>query len=171
MFLPNHHDMTERAKSAKLGLRQGSFLAVALVVSSIALGLSGCQPHEGSESQLKEDVDSFATYYYNWHFEKAAKFCTPESEKWLRYASSNVHQADIDLLHAKQQDALVEIQDIDFGDDETSATVNLQVTDFYQMDSIGQEAHLVQQAGFKLPMALHEGKWKVLLKELPQKVK
>jgi len=137
----------------------------------ILLGLSGCQPHEGSESQLKEDVDSFATYYYNWHFEKAAKYCTPESEVWLRYASSNVHQADIDLLHNKPEDAAIEINDIDFGDDEVSATVHLQVSDFFQMDSIGKEAHLIKQADFKLPMVLHEGKWKVVLKDLPTKSK
>ena len=27
------------------------------------LSLMSCQPHEGSEEQLKADVDSFATYY------------------------------------------------------------------------------------------------------------
>ena len=46
--------------------------------------LMSCQPHKGSEEQLKADIDSFATYYYNWHFEKAARFCTPESKVWLR---------------------------------------------------------------------------------------
>lgn len=65
------------------------------------LALMSCQPHKGSEEQLKADIDSFATYYYNWHFEKAARFCTPESKVWLRYAASNVHQADIELLKAK----------------------------------------------------------------------
>lgn len=133
--------------------------------------LCGCQPHEGSESQMKEDVDSFATYYYNWHFEKAAKFCTPESEAWLRYASSNVHQADIDLLHDKSEDATIEIDDISFGNDETSATVRFHVSNFYQMDTIGKEAHLVKQADFSLPMVMHGGKWKVVLKELPAKSK
>lgn len=141
------------------------FLLAALGPGLFCLG--GCQTHEGSESQLKEDVDSFATYYYNWHFEKAAKYCTPESEVWLRYASSNVHQADIDLLRNKPEDAAVEIQDIDFGDDNVSATVNLQVSDFYQMDSIGKAARLVRKACFRLPMAMHEGKWKVVLKKLP----
>ena len=130
--------------------------------------LLGCQSHEGSESQLREDVDSFATYYYNWHFQKAAPYCTPESEIWMKYAASNVHQADIDLLHAKSQDAQVEIGDVDFMDDEVSATVNLTVTNFLQMDTIGQEAHAIKKATFQLPMALHNGKWKVALKELPQ---
>lgn len=128
---------------------------------------SGCQMHEGSESQLKEDADSFATYYYNWHFEKAAKYCSSESEKWMRYAASNVHPADIDLLHNKPQDATIEIQEVSFGDDEVSAVVCLEVKDFYRTDTIGKEAHLVKQAAIQLPMTFHDGLWKVALKELP----
>lgn len=132
-----------------------------------ALAIVGCQPHEGSEEQLKEDVDSFATYYYNWHFEKALRYCTPESEKWLRYAASNVHQADIDLLHAKKEDASIEIEDIDFLDDEVSANVSVTVSNFLQMDTIGTEAHHVSQATFQLPMVMHNGKWKIKLASLP----
>lgn len=132
---------------------------------------TGCQPHEGSEKQLREDIDSFATYYYNWHFQQANKYCTPQSEKWLRYASSNVHQADIDLLHAKQEDAKIEIADIDFHDDEVSASIRLHVSDFLQMDTIGTAAHLMKDATFVIPMVMHDGKWKVDLKEIPLKEK
>jgi len=144
-----------------------NMLGLAAMVSLASAALSGCQPHEGSEKQLLEDVDSFATYYYNWYFEKALKYCTPESERWLRFAASNVHQADIDLLHAKEQDAVIEIEDVDYHDDKVSATVNLSVTDFLQMDTIGTEAHLKNKATFQLPMTLHEGKWKVALSQLP----
>ena len=126
-----------------------------------------CQPHKGSEEQLKADVDSFATYYYNWHFEKAARFCTPESKVWLRYAASNVHPADIELLKAKNEDAHIEIGDIDFKEDEVSATVNLEITNFLQMDTIGKEARLINKSKLTLPMTIHNGKWKVELKQLP----
>ena len=131
------------------------------------LSLMSCQPHEGSEEQLKADVDSFATYYYNWHFEKAARFCTPESKVWLRYAASNVHPADIELLKAKNEDAHIEIGDIDFKEDEVSATVNLEITNFLQMDTIGKEARLINKSRLTLPMTTHNGKWKVELKQLP----
>lgn len=134
---------------------------------SLLMAMTSCQPHEGSERQLKEDVDSFATYYYNWHFEQARKYCTPKSEIWLKWAASNVHPADIDLLRDKQQDAIVELGDIDFHDDEVSATANIKVTNFLRMDSIGKEAQLVREATFALPMTLHQGKWKVELKGLP----
>lgn len=148
----------------------GRYMVGGFILLSTGL-FTGCQPHEGSERQLKEDVDSFATYYFNWHFLQAAKYCIRDTRVWLRYASSNVHPADLDLLHAKTEDATVEIEDVDFHDDEVSATVSFKVKNFYQMDTIGQAAHLVDQAHFQLPMEMHQGRWQVKLTELPKKIK
>lgn len=136
-------------------------LTIIVMGAASILAYNGCRSHEGDEDQLKADADSFATYYYNWHFEKAVKFCTPESEQWLQYVASNVHQPDIDLLRSKKKDATIEIQDISYSDDGVSATVSLNVTNFLQMDTIGKEAHLVKQATFSLPMVLHDGRWKI----------
>ena len=71
----------------------------------------------GDEDQLENDIDSFATYYFNWQFPKTLKYCTQSSEPWLRYAASNVHQADVDLLRTKLRLPTIEINDIDFSDD------------------------------------------------------
>lgn len=144
----------------------GLCIAVACMTASI-FSLSGCEPHEGSEDQLKADVDSFATYYFNWHFPKAVKYCTQESERWLRYAASNVNETDVELLRQKPEDASIEITDIDFGDDETSATVTLTVHNYLQMDSIGQDPQLIEQTDFQLPMCMEKGLWKIKLDKLP----
>ncbi len=93
------------------------------------------------------------------------KYCTQSSEPWLRYAASNVHEADVELLRNKAEDATIEINDIDFGDDEASATVSITVHNFLQMDSIGQEAHLVEEADFHLPMCMEKGVWKIKKKK------
>ena len=153
-----------------LGKAMGSILSAAILAGIFIASstLSGCQPHEGSEEQLKADIDSFATYYYNWQFPKAIKFCTASSEPWLKYAASNVHEADVELLRNKEADATVEINDIDFGDDEVSAIADITVRNFLQMDSIGKEAHLVEEADFLLPMCMEEGVWKVRMASLPQ---
>ena len=145
-------------------------LGTAIVVAAIATslyGLSACQSHEGDDNQLEADVDSFATYYFNWHFPKTLKYCTKGSEPWLRYAASNVHKADVERLRAKEEDATVEINDITFGDDGVSATASITVHNFLQMDSIGQEAHLVDEAEFLLPMSMENNAWKINLKKLP----
>lgn len=124
----------------------------------------GCQTHEGSKEQLENDIDSFAIHYYNWHFTEALKYCTPTSERWLRYLASNVHEADIELLRNKEEDATIEINDIDFHDDEVTATAHVTVSNFLQMDTIGQAAHLIEQATFPLQLEMLQGKWKVNIK-------
>ena len=142
-------------------------IAVAAILTSVYT-LTGCQSHQGDENQLENDIDSFAIYYFNWQFPKTQKYCTQSSEPWLRYAASNVHQADVDLLRTKAEDATVEINDIDFGDDEVSAIADITVRNFLQMDSIGEEAHLVEEADFLLPMCMENGVWKVRMASLPQ---
>lgn len=129
-------------------------------------GCMGCQSHEGDEEQLKEYADSFATLYFNWHFEQAAHYATPSSEPWLRFASSNVGQADVDSLRSKEADAMVTLDDITYADD-TTATITLHVTDFLEMDTIGKAPLHKDKATFQLPMQIHEGKWKVALSKLP----
>lgn len=171
MFLSSHFGMETRIRHFRHSMRNAYALVGAMALFLSAAFLTGCQPHEGSESQLRADIDSFATYYYNWHFEKANKYCTPESEKWLRFAASNVHQADIDLLNKKTEDATIEISDINFHDDEVTADIQIDVTNFLQMDTLGTEAHHVNKATFIIPMTLHQDKWKVDLKELPLKEK
>ena len=40
-------------------------IAVAAILTSVYT-LTGCQSHQGDENQLENDIDSFATYYFNW---------------------------------------------------------------------------------------------------------
>ena len=141
-------------------------IAVAAILAS-AYTLTGCQSHQGDEDQLENDIDSFATYYFNWQFPKTLKYCTQSSEPWLRYAASNVHQADVDLLRTKAEAATIEINDIDFSDDGANATVSITAYNFLQMDSIGQDPQLIEQADFQLPMCMEKGLWKIKLDKLP----
>ena len=141
-------------------------IAVAAILTSVYT-LTGCQSHQGDEDQLENDIDSFATYYFNWQFPKTQKYCTQSSEPWLRYAASNVHEADVERLRTKSEDATVEINNISFGDDGTSAIASVTVHNFLQMDTIGQEAHLVDEAEFLLPMSMENNAWKINLNKLP----
>ena len=61
----------------------------------------------------------------------------------------------------------MEINDITFGDDGVTATASITVRNFLQMDSIGQEAHLVDEAEFLLPMSIENNVWKIKLEKLP----
>ncbi len=137
------------------------FILLATVPALMMVTESSCRHGAGSAEQLREEADSFATNYYNWHFKKALSYCTPESEKWLRFAASNVHKADVDLLRAKNEDAKIELGDISWQDNDTLATIEIKVSDFLQMDSIGKAAHLIPEARFHLSMVMRNGKWMV----------
>lgn len=132
-----------------------------MVLTMIAIIITGssCKQEPGSEEQLLEDADSFAVNYYNWHFEQALRYCTPESEKWLRYAASNVHEADVELLRNKEEDAQVELGDILYDDNDSIATIETKVYNYLQMDSIGKAAHLIPESTFRLTMVKRSGKW------------
>ena len=43
----------------------------------------------------------------------------------------------------------------------------LTVHNFLQMDSIGQDPQLIEQADFQLPMCMEKGLWKIKLDKLP----
>ena len=111
-------------------------------------------------------VDSFATHYFNYQFEDALRFCTPESERWLVYAASNVHQADIDILKKLSQGAEIEIQDIDIEAGDTTATVRIVVRNFLRMDTIGTQGHMTKEATFVLPATYMDKHWKIRMEGL-----
>lgn len=141
-----------------------SITSMMIVTTMLTCGISfcnGCRSHEGDEDQLREDADSFATNYFNWHFERALEFCTPNSELWLRYMASNVNQEDVDSLRGKEEDATVEIKDITYHGDGDSATVTVTVNKSLQMTSIGKPPHRVDYDTFSFPATIHEGKWKI----------
>jgi len=140
------------------------FFAMLLLVACSA-------SHEGKEEQLEQDVDSFATAYFNWHFHDALAYSTPTSEMWLHYAASNVHQADVDTLRNMKEGASHEIEEIAFSDSGDSATVSLKVKNFLRMDTIGTAGHLVEEAMFSLPAVYSNGRWKIDLRSFPKQQK
>ncbi|MBQ6203854.1 MAG: hypothetical protein IJK46_07145 [Prevotella sp.] len=144
------------------------FAAVAIFM------VAGCESASRfrMENKARTAADSFATYFFNWQFDKAAHFATDSSMIWLRYAASQVHKADIDLLRVKE-DAVINIDEI-FINDENTASARITVRDFIRMDTIGTEGHIVEKASFVLQMernAEKEEDWKIRMEGLPQSEK
>ena len=145
-----------------------------LIAVGAIIMVAGCESASRfrMESKARTAADSFATYYFNWQFDKAARFATDSSMIWLRYAASQVHEADIELLREKE-DAVVDIDEIVI-DDEEKASAHITVRDFVRMDTIGTEGHLVEKASFVLQMerkAEERGDWKIRMEGLPQSEK
>lgn len=141
-------------------------LKIAILVVS-ALSLCACQGTRGKK-QLRDEAREFADAFYNYQFDKCLQHCTPESEPWLRFAASNVHEADVRLLSAQETDATVEIDDISIDDGDSSATVHMTIHDFLAMDTVGKAGHMVGTATVSLPMTRRNGQWKISLTSFPK---
>lgn len=139
-------------------------MAFVVLLGSVT-SLTAC--HEGSESQLKETVDSFAEAYFNWQFPRAVPYCTQESRRWLSYAASQVNEYDVDSLRAMDRGAEHEISDIHY-DNDSMAIVNIAVHHYMSMDSLGQAARLVDEGLYRVPVVYKGERWLVELRGLPR---
>ncbi|MBR6937163.1 MAG: hypothetical protein IKH63_06285 [Prevotella sp.] len=143
------------------------------MVLGVLFFLVACDFHAGSSRQLKKEVDSFAVYYFNWQFHQAVRFVTPESEKWMHYAASQVHQADIDLLQSKELPASCEINEVVYSEDDKTAIAHVTIQNYLRMDTIGKAATIVNTAQFDIPLIYQAetDKWIVEVNELLRPVK
>ncbi|MBQ1759120.1 MAG: hypothetical protein IIZ94_05515 [Prevotella sp.] len=144
-----------------------------MMVLGVLFLLVACDFHAGSSRQLKKEVDSFAVYYFNWQFHHAVRFVTPESEKWMHYAASQVHQADIDLLQSKELPASCEINEVVYSEDDKTAIAHVTIQNYLRMDTIGKAATIVNTAQFDIPLIYQSetDKWIVEVNELLRPVK
>ena len=120
------------------------------ILLSVCVLLASCK---ASSEALDEDVQStavnFALSYFNYDFEGALKLATPESEKWLRYAATNVTQAVVDLYNSQQERVDVNIDNFYWTDD-TTACVSVSVSHFVVDDSIHSAPRVADEGLFRL---------------------
>ena len=140
-----------------------------VIVMASGLFITSCDDNkEKHETPLEEQVDSFANAYFNWQFYKAIKYVTPESEKWIKYAASQVHTADLKLINAQEEKAHVEIQDIE--QEDSTAKIKINVSNYMRMDTIGKAGRMIDEAQFTLfaKYQTTDKKWLIHLTNLPR---
>ena len=133
-----------------------------------ALCLTACsESHHVLDEQVEKCANAFAEAYFNYEFMEARERVTPESEKWLRFAASNMTQEDIDMLNAKSVPATTAVNDITTVDDTTAIAV-VEVKDFLQKDSIGKAGSIVDEATFALTVVKRDKEYFVRMEGLPR---
>lgn len=136
------------------------FSAFILLFICIFSSCSSENKENKDEMEILSVTDSFATKYYTWRFKDAARFSDEEFTRFLRFLSSNVNQKDIDVLTKSAETPgfsvdSVEIKEADLAD------VTLNLTNIYQMDSLGKEPQLTSKTTQKLILKKNNGKWQV----------
>ena len=123
-----------------------------------ALLLVACVPSQSdTDEEAQEAAIDFAEAYFNYDFKTAAKHSTPESEKWLRYAASNVTQEVVDLYNAQERRATTEVDDFYWNND-TTATVVIRISHYVADDSIAAAPHIAEEGLFCLTIVRRDGK-------------
>ena len=120
--------------------------------------LGACTPNQSDiDNQAQKTANEFLLAYFNFNFKKASKLSTPESEKWLQYAASNVTQAAVDLYNAQELSTSTEIDDFYWTDDST-ATVCVKVNGFVADDSIKPTPCITDEGLFSVTVVRRNSK-------------
>jgi len=128
----------------------------------------GCETDSSDyDKEVREVAAAFAEAYFNYDFEEARKLVTDDSEKWLRFAATNISQEDVDLLNAQMKAATVEIGEVSYIDDNT-LTVGITVEDFLLKDTLGKPGHIEDEAEYNLTVVKQGKKYLVRMACLPQ---
>jgi hypothetical protein len=125
--------------------------------------LTGCTVGENDAERV---AHQWGEAYFNYQFKQALDFSTPESERWLRFAASNITQADLDALQKNGQ-AVVSLDGYYAGSD-TTGTAYLNVSNWLCPDSIGHAGSLQEQATFQVSLVKRDGRWMVRMEGLPR---
>lgn len=136
----------------------------------IAAVLSGsCAETSITDNELKKQVTAFAEAYFNYNMPEAQKYVTPESVKWLQFASSNITQENLDALN-KEDDAEIEIEDCQETDDSTRL-VSLYVSSYYTIASIENSECTNADGIYQLTLVKRNKEWLIKMEGLPQSEK
>lgn len=134
----------------------------------VVIALWGCETDSSDiDKKVREVASAFAEAYFNYDFEEALKWVTDDSEKWLRFAATNISQEDVDSLNAQMKAATVEADEVSYIDDET-LTVGITVKDFLLKDTVGKPGHIENEAKYNLTIVKQGRKFRVRMACLPQ---
>ena len=96
---------------------------------------------------------------------------TPDSEKWLQLAASNVTQDDLDLLYQQEERAEIDTENMEMTINDSVATAWVNVTNFLDMTAIGESGKISKEATFCLSLVRLDDKWKIKMEGLPRSEK
>lgn len=142
------------------------------LLSIILLLLNSCQLYNDNDTEvIDKALSKWAEAYFNYDYSKAIEYMTPESEKWIRFAASNITQQDIDFLNKHQKDVKVEIVDRYIMNGDTTCSARIRVSDYVQLGFVGQESQITDQSEYQITLTKRNGKWLVKMEGQPQSEK
>lgn len=120
---------------------------------------ANCGNDSNDNEQIIEVCDSFSCQYFTWHFPDAMKFADDNGKLWLQFMSSNVHNADLEVIDSTTVMPQFSISDINvYGD---SAIAVAELSNVILMDTLGKRAHFNEKARRTIILKKTDDTWKV----------
>ena len=139
------------------------------LLSFLVFLLTGCQLINGkSENAVDEPLTNWAAAYFNFHYQDALEYTTPESGKWIRFAASNITEQDVAFIKNQDKNAQVEIIDRHMMAGDSTCSARIRVSNYVELGSFGQENKQVDNAEFQVILVNRDGKWLVKMEGLPR---
>lgn len=142
-----------------------------LSITAISSILCACSERGGEEDDvIISTVNGFAIAYFNYDFQEALSYVTPESVKWLRFAASNVLDSEVEILKTQRERTTHDVGEITYTSD-TTAVVECKVCNVLVRDTFGCPGRIVNETSFSLNVVKYNGQWRVRMEDLPRSEK
>ncbi|MBP3775981.1 MAG: hypothetical protein J6I37_03230 [Prevotella sp.] len=124
--------------------------------------LGSCQVSDNDTlDAVDKPLSTWAEAYFGFDYEEALDYMTPESEKWIRFAASNITEKDVAFINEHNRNVKTEIIDRYIMAGDTSCSARIRVSDFVQLGFVGQEDKVIDQAEYQITLVKRDDKWKV----------
>ncbi len=129
---------------------------------ALAFLFSSCQLSDtNSPDAIDKPLTAWAEAYFGFDYEEALDYMTPESEKWICFAASNITEKDITFINENNKGVKTEIIDRYIMAGDTSCSARIRVSDFVQLGFVGQENKVIDQAEYQITLVKRDRKWLV----------
>ena len=118
------------------------------------------------EKEISAVVGSFARNYFGCKYTDAQRFCTANSEKWIKFVASNVSDSDLAVLNDAPTDAEFEVTDVNLTGD-SIATASIEARNYLKQNDITRHGVLSASDTYRFTLEHHNGKWLVSLSCVP----
>ncbi|MBR5687926.1 MAG: hypothetical protein IKX36_08200 [Prevotella sp.] len=141
-----------------------------LVILCVSMVSFSCERQEKRPAQgnATTTVEKFCAAYFNLQYEEALKYCTPESQKWISFAASNISEEDLAVMRNREGGTSIEVTEIDAHDTDTIGQATVKAGNYLSIEKIDDKAYIADEGIFHFDLVKRDGKWKVRMAGLPR---
>lgn len=122
------------------------------------------------EEEIENVALRFSQCFFECKYKEAASLCTHQSEKWIKFAATNISDSDLVVFNQSQAIPQYSVTDVNVIDDST-VSVKVEVENYLSAQSIDHKACIKPQGMYTITLRKQTGTWKVDLSCVPQEDK